>query len=135
MRNKKKEIIYAEQLAKEMLDWVYALDSKPVLIGKFFNEKKLPYYRFNILKKQYPCLQSAMQETCTCLAQKWFNFLMDSEDLPAHQEKMAIKYVQLYDAVLWQRDEDRWNEKLEISRKAHQLASSVPQFDTPSGEV
>lgn len=135
MRNKKKELIYAEALAKEMLEWVYKLDKSPVVVGKFFHEKKLPYYRFNILKKQYPCLQSAMQETCTCLAQKWFAFLMENEDLPAHQEKMALKYVQLYDAVLWQREEDRWNEQLEIKRKAHQLDSGVPQFDTPSGDL
>lgn len=135
MRNKKKEQEYAEKLATEMLEWAYGLDSTPQLLCKFFNEKKLPYYRFNILKKQYPCLKSAMQETCTCLGQKWFDYLMNNENLPSHQEKMALKYLQIYDAQLWQKEEDRWNERMEISRKASQMGSNIPQFDTPTGEI
>lgn len=130
MRNKKKEKLYVDALIKELLDWVYSLGSDPVLTSAFFSKKQLPFYRFNILRKQYPELRSAYQEVCTQLCLKWFEYLMNDTEKTPSQEKMAIFYMKRYDADLWQESDDRWKDRLKMSASLHE--KSVER-STPDG--
>lgn len=107
---KEEEEKYVNQLADEMLAWVYALNEEPVLLAAFFSTHRIPWFKFNLLKKKYPKLDSALQETCTELCVKWFNYVMKTKDLPTAREKLALSYVKKYDPQLWQEKQDQYQE-------------------------
>lgn len=116
----------ADELAKALLKWIKGIGSKPTITSEFFSKHKIPWRRFNDLKKKYPKLDAAYQMVCADLDVRWFNFAMKQKDLPPHQVKIALKYLFAYDSHLWQMKNDQYEE---MKKERYEIFKRViPEF-------
>lgn len=99
-----------DELSEALLNWLKELGPKPAITAEFFSKYKIPWNRFNQLKKKYPKLEAAYQTVCADLCVKWFNFAMKKRNLPPHQEKIILKYLFVYDTHLWQMRNDQYEQ-------------------------
>lgn len=115
---------YIEDLCEKMLEWVK--NPKAYTVPQFLQWKGIGYPYLKHLIYAHPQVCNTFEVMKSILNNRWFHLAMKEKELPAHQSKMLLRYLNLYDSHALDVEEE--------SKKRISEAQSRPHIRyTPEG--
>jgi cell division protein FtsB len=116
---------YIEELCKSMLEWVK--DDEAFTVPQFLQHEGIGYPFLKYILHTFPIALNTFEVMKAILCNRWFHHGWISNDLPAHKQKMLLKYLRLYDSH--ERDiEDESKEQAAIAASQVALNYQIEQF-------
>jgi len=95
----KARVIITEKYVKEMTARLvkWRTNGSSMAFFKFLQKERLGWSLFKKICEHYPEVRNEFEVTCSCMASRWLDYAMDHPKLPAHLEKVMMRYLRFYD--------------------------------------
>jgi len=86
---------YIESIGEWLIEWRDEPDSW--ILAQFLRRYDIGWSYLQYFVKVSPRLKNIFETTIATLCEKWLMYAMKAEKLPAHMQKVVMKYLRVYD--------------------------------------
>lgn len=116
MYGNKKFVTVSDEYLETVCDWLekWASHKDSWIIAQFLKKHGIGWSYFKHFISISPKLENIFETTIAGLCEKWLLYAMKKESLPAHMQRILMKYLRVYDNHAYDVDQQA---KKEIARE------------------